>query len=50
MNDREWARRMEAGDEEAIRLFVRPHHPSLCRFLAGLTRSADDAEDLAQEG
>jgi RNA polymerase sigma-70 factor, ECF subfamily len=44
-----WREQLKTGDEEAVRAMVREYGASLVRFLAGMTCSRADAEDLAQE-
>jgi RNA polymerase sigma-70 factor (ECF subfamily) len=47
LTDHELAKRLASGDPEAVAAMVRTHHPALYRFLYQLTRSREDAEDLA---
>ena len=49
LGDKEFAEWLAEGDEGAARMLVEKHHGSVFRFLRQLTRSADDAEDLAQQ-
>ena len=42
-------RRARAGDRDAINDLCAHYHPILCRFFAGLLRTREGAEDLAQE-
>ncbi|HWA81983.1 MAG TPA: RNA polymerase sigma factor [Fimbriimonadaceae bacterium] len=49
MDDLELAKRLAAGDHEAIDRLVDKHHASIYRFLRQLARHAEDAEDLAQQ-
>jgi RNA polymerase sigma-70 factor (ECF subfamily) len=44
-----WVEQLRAKDEEAVRELVRSYAGPLARFLAGMTGSAVEAEDLAQE-
>jgi RNA polymerase sigma-70 factor (ECF subfamily) len=47
--DAELVRRSLAGDRDAFGNLVRAYHGELLRFLRGITRNQDDAEDAAQE-
>ncbi len=47
--DEELARKAAAGDLDAFEELVRRRREGLVRFLASFSRSASDAEDLAQE-
>lgn len=42
-------RRARAGDEQALSTLCAHYHPLLCRFFAGLLRTREGAEDLAQD-
>jgi RNA polymerase sigma-70 factor (ECF subfamily) len=44
-----WVEQLKAGNEEAVRELVRSYGGALVRFLTGMTASAAEAEDLAQE-
>lgn len=47
--DAELVRQSLAGDRDAFGMLVRNYHGELLRFLRGITRNQDDAEDAAQE-
>ncbi|HVT13809.1 MAG TPA: RNA polymerase sigma factor [Fimbriimonadaceae bacterium] len=49
MDELELAKRVSAGDHQAIDQLVETHYASIYRFLRHLTRHVDDAEDLAQQ-
>lgn len=49
MDDLEIAKKLSAGDPEAIDAFVRSHYPSILRLMQHLTRCSEDAEDLTQQ-
>jgi RNA polymerase sigma-70 factor (ECF subfamily) len=44
-----WVKQLKAGNEEAVRELVRSYGGALVRFLASMTGSTAEAEDLAQE-
>jgi len=47
--DAELVRRSLEGDRDAFGMLVRNYHADLLRFLRGMMRNPDDAEDAAQE-
>jgi RNA polymerase sigma-70 factor (ECF subfamily) len=49
LTDTELALRIAAGNSEAVAELVKRYHSGLYRFLRQLTRSREDAEDLAQQ-
>ena len=49
LHDRELLARAQQGDREAFETLVRPHSDGLRRFAFSLTRSWQDADDIAQD-
>ncbi len=49
MSERALVRRILSGDQEAADRFVHEHYSSVLRFLSLVTRSHEDAQDLAQQ-
>jgi len=49
VTDRELAEKIAVGDDGALTRLVDLYHAGLYRFLRHLTRSREDAEDLAQQ-
>jgi RNA polymerase sigma-70 factor (ECF subfamily) len=49
MSERALVRKILAGDQQAADRFVREHYSPVLRFLSLVTRSHEDAQDLAQQ-